>query len=97
MAAATIGGVSVPFGGGGYFRLYPYWLTRQLIDRANRRGWPVVFYVHPWELDSDQPRQSVGAVTRFRHYNNIGRVKGRLQRLLSDFTFVPLGERIEDA
>lgn len=76
-----------PASGGGYFRLMPYALSRRLIARVNRReGEAAVFYFHPWEIDADQPRvPGISAKTRFRHYLNIHRMEGRLQRLLGDF------------
>jgi polysaccharide deacetylase family protein (PEP-CTERM system associated) len=82
-------GRNIPAGGGGYFRLAPYILSRWAISRFNateRR--PVIFYMHPWEIDPDQPRvPGVGLKTRFRHYVNLSRTKGRLIRLLSDFSW----------
>ena len=49
-------------------------------------------YLHPWELDPDQPRLPVGPLTRFRHLVNVGRTEGRLVRLLGDFAFAPAVE-----
>jgi polysaccharide deacetylase family protein (PEP-CTERM system associated) len=76
-----------PAGGGGYFRLLPYAVSRWSIRRINTiDGKPAVFYFHPWELDPDQPRvDGPGAKTRFRHYLNLGRMQPRLNRLLKDF------------
>lgn len=76
-----------PCGGGGYFRLYPYGLSRWAIQRVNaREGLPAVFYFHPWEMDPEQPRVSgATARTRFRHYLNLHAMEDRLERLLSDF------------
>lgn len=76
-----------PAGGGGYFRLMPYPVSRWLIQRVNEvDGRPAIFYLHPWELDPDQPRvPGVDAKTRFRHYLNLHRTEHRLRRLLSDF------------
>ena len=76
-----------PAGGGGYFRLLPYWISRRMLRRVNEvDGEPAVFYFHPWELDPGQPRiPGVDAKTRFRHYVNIHRVESRLKRLLKDF------------
>ena len=66
----------------------PYWWTRFGIKRLNEvEGKPAVFYVHPWELDPDQPRLSASALSRFRHYRNLDRTESRLRRLLSDFRF----------
>ena len=76
-----------PCAGGGFFRLYPYPLSRWALRHVNRReGQPGLFYFHPWELDPDQPRvPGVSATTRVRHYLNLGRMERRLGRLLSDF------------
>jgi polysaccharide deacetylase family protein (PEP-CTERM system associated) len=76
-----------PAGGGGYFRLLPYGVSRWLLRRVNAvDGRAAMFYFHPWELDADQPRiAGVGAKTRFRHYLNLDRTQRRLARLLGDF------------
>jgi polysaccharide deacetylase family protein (PEP-CTERM system associated) len=80
-------GKTFPCGGGGYFRLYPYALSRWAIRRVNDRdGEATVFYFHPWEIDPGQPRiGGIGAKTRFRHYLNLARTERRLARLLQDF------------
>ena len=76
-----------PAGGGGYFRLLPYAVSRWQIARVNREdGRPAIFYFHPWEVDPEQPRVTeASARTRFRHYLNLQHTEARLQRLLSDF------------
>lgn len=81
------GGRRMPCGGGGYFRLYPYALSRWALRRVNERERaPAIFYFHPWEIDPDQPRVHEAALrTRFRHYLNLERMEARLDRLLSDF------------
>jgi polysaccharide deacetylase family protein (PEP-CTERM system associated) len=78
-----------PAGGGGYFRLMPYGLSRWCIERVNRtEGRPAVFYFHPWEIDPAQPRvRGVDARTRFRHYVNLHRMERRVGRLLGDFSW----------
>ena len=78
---------NVPCGGGGYFRLFPYRVTRWAIDRVNRReGRSSVFYFHPWEIDPQQPRvDGVSGKARIRHYLNLERMQSRLERLLTDF------------
>ncbi|WP_090483405.1 XrtA system polysaccharide deacetylase [Ectothiorhodospira mobilis] len=80
-------GRNFPCGGGGYFRLYPYALSRWALRRVNRHdGQSAVFYFHPWEIDPDQPRQGgIGMKTRVRHYLNLGRMESRLGKLLDDF------------
>lgn len=87
LAAASFGGLKIPVSGGGYFRLLPYGLTRLGLRRINRAGKPIAFYLHPWELDPDQPRVRVAALSRWRHYTNLHRCEVRLQRLLTDFKF----------
>ncbi len=82
-------GRNLPAGGGGYFRLAPYKLSRWAIDRFNRtEAKPAIFYMHPWEIDPDQPRiAGVDWKTRFRHYVNLHRTEPRLRSLLSDFSW----------
>jgi polysaccharide deacetylase family protein (PEP-CTERM system associated) len=90
MPASTVqmGGVNLPIAGGGYFRLLPYAWTQWGIRRVNRtERQPVVFYLHPWEIDPDQPRFRVGAATRSRHYGGLSATASRLARLLHDFRF----------
>jgi polysaccharide deacetylase family protein (PEP-CTERM system associated) len=76
-----------PAGGGGYFRLLPYRISKWSISQVNavdRR--PAMFYFHPWELDPTQPRvKGPGAKARFRHYLNLDRTEPRLKSLLADF------------
>jgi polysaccharide deacetylase family protein (PEP-CTERM system associated) len=88
--ASTIrlGTMNVPIAGGGYFRLMPYWWTRWACCRVNRHERrPIVFYLHPWEMDPAQPRLSAPWVSRFRHYQNLEKTEPRLRRLLADFCF----------
>jgi polysaccharide deacetylase family protein (PEP-CTERM system associated) len=76
-----------PVGGGGFFRLFPYQLSRWGLRRVNQvDGKPAIFYFHPWEVDPDQPRvPGVSRRSKFRHYLNLNRTESRLRRLLSDF------------
>jgi len=80
-------GRNFPSSGGGYFRLLPYALSRWMLQRVNSSDRQSgIFYFHPWEIDTQQPRISgIGAKTRFRHYVNIDRVEARLNQLLTDF------------
>jgi polysaccharide deacetylase family protein (PEP-CTERM system associated) len=87
-------GYPLPLGGGGYFRLFPYALTRLGLGRINAAGRPFAVYLHPWELDPDQPRLRPGAGRAFRHYVNLGRTEARLTRLLRDFPFGTLSEAL---
>jgi polysaccharide deacetylase family protein (PEP-CTERM system associated) len=87
-STTRMGGVNWPIAGGGYFRLFPYVWTSRGIRRVNRvERKPVVFYVHPWELDPGQPRFAVGAARRLRHYTGLDKTTDRLRRLLREFRF----------
>ena len=83
-----------PASGGGYFRLMPYAVSRWLLQSVNRQDCQsAVFYFHPWEIDAGQPRiEGINAKTRFRHYVNLHRTEGRLQRLLADFNWGRMDE-----
>jgi polysaccharide deacetylase family protein (PEP-CTERM system associated) len=74
-------------GGGGYFRLYPYWLSKKRIDNyLNTEQQPYSFYFHPWEIDPDQPRVAGASIkSRLRHYLNLSRMEGKVERLLEDY------------
>jgi polysaccharide deacetylase family protein (PEP-CTERM system associated) len=87
IATARLLHTNVPAGGGGYFRLLPYPVSRWLIRRVNSRDEePAIFYFHPWEIDPDQPRvEGLDARSRFRHYVNLDRTMERLRMLLRDF------------
>ena len=76
-----------PAGGGGYFRLWPYPVSRWFLQKLNRdEQRSAIFYFHPWEIDHQQPRQSgISAKTRFRHYVNLHRMEDRIKALTRDF------------
>ena len=79
---------NLPIAGGGYFRILPYAWTHWGISRLNHHErQPAVFYLHPWEIDPDQPRLQAGMLSRFRHYRNLHKTEERLRRLLRDFRF----------
>ncbi len=84
-----LGSRNLPCGGGGFFRLYPYAVSRWALRHVNQReGQSGMFYFHPWEIDVGQPRQAgLGMKTRFRHYLNLGRMESRLRALLDDFNW----------
>lgn len=87
-------GYPLPVGGGGYFRLYPYPLTRLGLGRINAAGRPFAAYLHPWEVDPEQPRIAAPAARRFRHYVNLKKTEARLARLLADFPMGTLTESL---
>jgi len=97
-STVRVGGLTVPVAGGGYFRLYPYALTRRAINDLNvneRR--PAVAYVHPWEIDPNQPRQAGSLLNQFRHRVNLDQTEPRLRQLLTEFEFGPLTTAIRMA
>ena len=83
-----------PCAGGGFFRLYPYCLSHWALKKANKQlDGPVIFYLHPWELDPAQPRvKDAPLKSRFRHYLNLKHTKPRLEQLLKDFNWGTIAE-----
>jgi polysaccharide deacetylase family protein (PEP-CTERM system associated) len=87
-STTRLGSLNLPIAGGGYFRILPYWWTRWGIRRVNAtENRAAVFYLHPWEIDPDQPRLEAGRLSQFRHYRNLASTEERLRQLLSDFRF----------
>jgi len=89
-SVVRLAGVNVPVAGGGYLRLYPYYLLRMLLRRIASRDVPLVMYLHPWELDPEQPRMDGPFVSRIRHYLNLSRTETRLNKLLNEFDFASI-------
>jgi polysaccharide deacetylase family protein (PEP-CTERM system associated) len=90
-STVRLGGTNLPVAGGGYFRILPYAWTRWGIRRVNEvERQPVVFYLHPWEIDPEQPRLPASGLGRFRHYRNLHKTEARLRALTRDFRFAPL-------
>lgn len=88
ISTVRVGGVNLPIGGGGYFRLLPVTWFRRGIEHVNRReGRPAMFYFHPWELDPDQPRPAMRWPHRVRHYIGMRRLESKLGRLLDSVRF----------
>jgi len=89
ITTVKMAGRNLPAGGGGYFRLLPYALSRWMMAKVNREDRePALFYFHPWEVDPGQPRPAgLGAKARFRHYINIDRMERRLECLARDFAW----------
>jgi polysaccharide deacetylase family protein (PEP-CTERM system associated) len=87
IATVRFAGRNFACGGGGYFRLFPYEVFRAALAHINSSDrQPAVFYLHPWEIDPDQPRPGgLPFKSRFRHYLNLSKTEPRLRRLLKDF------------
>ena len=93
VSTVRLGGRNWPVAGGGWFRLLPLWLTRRAIARINGEGHPAIVYLHPWELDPEEPPiAAVSALSRFRHRVNLDKTEGRLRQLLRESQFAPLRE-----
>lgn len=90
-------GVNIGIGGGGYFRLYPYWLSkRRIAEFLQKENAPYSFYFHPWEIDSQQPRfENASWKSKARHYINLSRMEGKVEKLLKDFNWVTMQKAYE--
>jgi polysaccharide deacetylase family protein (PEP-CTERM system associated) len=78
-----IGAQNLPVGGGGYLRILPFWYTRLGYRRAKAENLPLIAYIHPWEIDPDQPRIGGRRKSRLRHYTNLAKTHDRIRRLLA--------------
>lgn len=87
---------AIPVAGGGYFRLYPYALSRYFYSKINQAEDPFVFYLHPWEIDAEQPRVNASLLSTFRHYNNLNKCQSRLSNLLNDFSFTTMVSKLTE-
>jgi polysaccharide deacetylase family protein (PEP-CTERM system associated) len=89
-------GKDLPIGGGGYLRHSPLWFTLRMIRKLNMENHPAVIYIHPWEIDKDQPRMdNLSAVQRYRQYGSVATLRRKLEKLLSKFDFCPAGDYID--
>jgi len=85
-------------GGGGYLRMYPLWFTHYAIRKLNEKEKrSAIVYVHPWELDPDQPRLRGALLSKFRHYINLEKTESRLESLLGAFKFRSIGDIFQEA
>jgi len=97
-STVRIAGANYPVAGGGYFRLYPYALTKRAIIEVNGRDQqPVVVYIHPWEVDPEQPRLPASMMTQLRHHIGMNTTVDKLRRVINDFAFAPISEVIDSA
>lgn len=88
IATSLLAGQTFPVGGGAYFRIFPYKYTAWGITSLNRdEKRPAMFYLHPWEIDRDQPRLHVRLKSRLRQYTRLGSTFGKLENILQEFKF----------
>jgi polysaccharide deacetylase family protein (PEP-CTERM system associated) len=93
ISTVRFAGMNLPFVGGGYLRHFPWSFIRwgmAHLNEVERR--PAIVYIHPWEIDPEQPRQRVRFSTRLRHYRNLHLTEKRLTRLFSEYTFTSVRE-----
>jgi polysaccharide deacetylase family protein (PEP-CTERM system associated) len=95
LTVMSVGGANLPAAGGGYFRHFPYAMTRAALRAYGRRGIPGMFYIHPWEVDPLQPRLAAPALQRLRHYGGIAGTRERLLRLLAEFSFTSVAAMMQ--
>lgn len=95
LSTDSLMGQTLPIAGGGYFRLYPLWLSKWFYNRRVKQNKPFIFYLHPWEIDPEQPRVEVSWLSRFRHYNNLDKCSTRLSKLLQTYSFTTMQQFIE--
>jgi polysaccharide deacetylase family protein (PEP-CTERM system associated) len=97
VAAVDIAGKCLSFGGGGYFRLLPGWMTRRLVQRMNGKDIPATLYLHPREIDPDQPRlMDLPPIRRFKYYVNLSSTERKLRALLQKFHFTSMRDYLND-
>jgi polysaccharide deacetylase family protein (PEP-CTERM system associated) len=96
LSCAEVAFKRIPCSGGGYFRLYPYNVFKILFKKCNSDGRPGIFYLHPWEIDTDPPKVKLPFQQRVRHYQNIDKTYERLEMLLQEFEFTSIRKLLKD-
>lgn len=95
LSTKSILGYTLPIAGGGYFRLFPYSFTEWALASINKsEKQPFIFYLHPWEIDHEQPRIKASRLSEFRHYNNLEKCQNRLEQLLNKFEFASVQDTL---
>ena len=87
---------NIPFGGGGYLRIFPLVFTKFAIKQFNKEGLPAIFYAHPWEFDSKQQRLALGKIQTWRHYYNIKNNLHKLDILLKNFRWTSFQDLMQE-
>ena len=96
LATSLLGSFRIPAAGGGYLRQFPLSLVQRAFREHSAEGIPAVFYIHPWELDPEQPRIKVGPLTRLRHYRGLRSSRSCLERLFREFKFTSVAGRLAE-
>ena len=95
ISGLSVFGMSIPFSGGGYFRLCPLSIVKAGIRGMNKTGNPAMVYIHPWEFDSEQPRFKLAPLAAFRHYYGLHNTEAKLEKLFSEIEFGPVREYLK--
>jgi polysaccharide deacetylase family protein (PEP-CTERM system associated) len=95
ITVTDVAGRAMCFFGGGYLRLFPYWLIRQMAQRVTGEGRPVMFYIHPREIDPDHPRIPMPVHRRFKSYVNLAGTEGKIRRIMSEFPLITCRDFLE--
>ena len=90
-------GKNIPVAGGAYFRIFPYQFIKAGIKSLNRKDQPIIFYLHPWEIDPEHPKIKLPRRISLTHYYNLSQTEAKFKKLLRDFKFVPLRKAFENA
>lgn len=85
-------GARIPVGGGGYLRLFPWWLTKRMLKSVREQQRPLNVYIHPWEFDPRQPRIQCSWKSRFRHYQNLSTTSAKMRSMLKTFRLTTMTE-----
>jgi len=95
-SVGEIFGKRIPFSGGFYLRVLPYWLIKKFINSYNKKNQPAIIYFHPWEIDLDQPHVNLSLRDRFIQYYNISGMEKKLNLLLKDYQFVTVSQFLRE-
>ncbi|HYD16629.1 MAG TPA: XrtA system polysaccharide deacetylase [Candidatus Nanoarchaeia archaeon] len=95
MSTVQLAGYRAPIAGGAYLRLLPYWVTRAGMQAINREGLSTCVYLHPWELDPEQPSMQGRLTSQLRHRVGLNSTRVKLERLLRDFRFCPMRDLVQ--
>jgi polysaccharide deacetylase family protein (PEP-CTERM system associated) len=93
-ATVRIARTNLPAAGGGYLRIFPLCYTKWVFHQFERRKQSLVLYLHPWEIDPEQPRIAGKFKSRFRHYTNLHRTRERLENILQKYRFAPFRDHL---
>lgn len=94
LATTSFFGYPVPAAGGGYLRQFPLGVVRRAFREASRRSEPATFYIHPWEIDPEQPRLPVSPLNRIRHYRGLSTAMDRIESILGEFRFTTISSHL---